>query len=268
MITIFSQKRSVTVLVAVLALTDVARSQIICPFFGELDCQGEILITLMALNRETCLSWLDSPEYRSVLIDPDGENACINEPALPVELASFEATVVGDVVRLNWATASETDNAGFDIEHRITSNSFEPVGFVPGSGTTRLPQTYSFDVPRLEPNRHVFRLKQIDFDGTFRYSTEIEAQVTVPGRIRLEPAYPNPFNPRATVRFSVGVEQHVVATLTDAEGRQVGLLHDGVVPANETRSLTVDGARLSSGLYFVTVTGAAFTERVSVMLQK
>ncbi|MFC2085649.1 T9SS type A sorting domain-containing protein [Bacteroidota bacterium] len=189
---------------------------------------------------------------------------------LPVELTSFVAAVDGGAVDLVWVTASETNNAGFEVESRRAA---DPAGwskeaFVDGHGSTVSPRTYRFRIDELEPGRYAYRLKQVDFDGTFEYSDEIEALVEVPGVFVLEPAYPNPFNPSTTVRFAVAVEQEVIATLHDASGRQVRELYRGSPPANDMQSIFVDGQGLASGSYILQLKGESFATSERLMLVK
>ncbi|NBC15802.1 MAG: hypothetical protein GVY18_00640, partial [Bacteroidetes bacterium] len=135
------------------------------------------------------------------------DNAAILIPqVLPVELTSFDATVDGEDVILRWATASETNNAGFDVQVLDAdgaAKSWSTLAFVDGHGTTTEPRSYHHRTATLEAGTHTFRLKQIDFDGAFEYSPEVEVVIGLPEQYVVEPAYPNPFNPEATLRFAV-----------------------------------------------------------------
>ena len=184
---------------------------------------------------------------------------------LPVELTHFDALVDNGSVVLVWATASETNNAGFSVEHEVGSAVFAEIGYVVGQGTAREAKEYSFTVDNVDPGAHRFRLKQIDFDGAFSYSAVVEAAVTVPDRFLIEPAYPNPFNPSTTLRFAVAVEQHVEITLLNAAGQSIRTLYSGTVAANEMQPLIVDADALPSGTYMVHFTGSkgvSATERI------
>ena len=188
---------------------------------------------------------------------------------LPVELTYFRAiSTSSGGVQLHWQTASETNNAGFDIEQEIGTNVFESIAFVEGHGTTREPQEYTYFVADLSIGRYVFRLKQIDFDGAFEYSEQVEAIVTVPDQYVLESAYPNPFNPSTTIRFAVAVEQPVTLTLNDSQGRTVRTLYTGTAAPNETHSVHINGEGLASGVYVVRLVGDGFTATERVTLAK
>ncbi len=188
---------------------------------------------------------------------------------VPVELTSFTAHLDGTTARLRWETASETNNAGFEVQVRKDGqNTYAPVGYVEGHGTTTEAQSYGYTVDGLEPGRHFFRLKQVDFDGQTAYHGDVEVVVDVPGTYVLEAAYPNPFNPMASFRFAVSNPQHVRATLVDMLGREVRALYDGTPAADEFQTVYIDGAGLPSGAYLIRVTGETFAETQTVTLLK
>ena len=191
---------------------------------------------------------------------------------LPVELTSFEAVVDGADVLLTWETAAELNNAGFEIQRISTdegvSSFWEAVDWVEGHGTTELPQSYTYRVEDLDPGRYTFRLKQIDYDGTFEYHPEVEVRIELPEAYSLSAAYPNPFNPQAQFRLSVGQRQHVTVEVYNALGQAVATLFEGTLDANVTRTFTIDGSTLQSGVYLYRVTGKSFSESRTVMLVK
>ncbi len=193
------------------------------------------------------------------------------EGAIPVELTSFDAVLMASgAARLNWATSSETNNAGFEVEYLLgDEGDWQSVGYVEGNGTTTETNNYSFTSDILERGGvHHFRLKQVDFDGQFEYSQQVEVAVDVPGSYVLESAYPNPFNPSTTVRFSVAQSQNVTMTLYDALGRQVADLYDGYAEANRFESVRVDGSSLPSGTYTVRLEGDNVLGTTRIVLVK
>ncbi|MGI9174236.1 MAG: T9SS type A sorting domain-containing protein [Rhodothermales bacterium] len=187
---------------------------------------------------------------------------------LPVELAAFEATTSGQAVTLRWATAGETNNAGFEIQRRQGASRYERVAYVEGAGTTVAPQNYTHRLDHLAPGLHTFRLKQIDVDGAATYSPEIEVAVELPSAYLVEPAYPNPFHQSATLRFGVQQTQRVEVAVYDVLGRRVRTLFEGVAEAGAVETLTLDGDGLPSGTYLVRVSGADVRTTQRVMLLK
>ncbi len=203
------------------------------------------------------------------------EADCAVLSLLPVELVSFGALVDGVDVLLRWETASETNNAGFEIHWRServgaprASPVWQVIGFVEGHGSRTVPQTNSYHVEDLDPGRHVFRLKQIDFDGTFEVHPEVEVVIAMIDPFIVESAYPNPFNPQAQFRFAVQRAQAVRVELYDMLGRRVRVLYEGEAPAGQMQVVSIHGSDLPSGLYLVRVAGKTFVKAQTVTLIK
>ena len=203
-------------------------------------------------------------------VDGTGDIFCdleFGEDPIPVELVSFDAVVNGTDVVLNWATASETNNAGFEIQ-TLVGEDWNVLGFVEGNGTTTEAQTYSFNASDMAVGSHTFRLKQIDYDGAFEYSDELEVSVETPGTHLLSNAYPNPFNPQSQFTVAVAQEQNVTAKLFNTLGRRIAILFSGAVEPNQAQQVTIDGAGLASGMYVVRVNGERFSDTLTVTLLK
>jgi len=187
---------------------------------------------------------------------------------IPVELTSFTARQDGSGAILTWQTASETNNAGFEV-HRMLgegAGTFERIGFVEGGGTTAKPQTYRFRTDRLSPGTHRFRLKQIDTDGSATYSKIAEVKVGISGAYRLTPPSPNPSEGRAQIRLAVKESQPVQVTVYDVLGREVRTAFDRVLSGQSERAIRV-GKDLPTGTYLIRVEGTQFTatERLTVV---
>ncbi|MFC2085644.1 T9SS type A sorting domain-containing protein [Bacteroidota bacterium] len=187
---------------------------------------------------------------------------------LPVELTSFEALVDQNAVVLSWQTGSETNNAGFSVEQEIGSDAFAELAFVEGHGTTFEMQTYRYAIRDLDVGVHRFRLKQVDFDGSFEYSSVVEAAVAIPDQFLIEAAYPNPFNPTTTIRFAVASEQHVEVTLVNAAGQSIRSLLSGTVAANTMQQIAIDASGLPSGTYLVHFEGNGLSASERIVLMK
>ena len=80
---------------------------------------------------------------------------------------------------------------------------WEKIGFVNGNGTSTETHTYSFTDQNPVAGKSYYRLKQIDFDGSFEYSNIVEVDLTLPIEFSLEQNYPNPFNPATTIKYSI-----------------------------------------------------------------
>ena len=193
----------------------------------------------------------------------------LSDTPLPVELSSFTALQDHDTVTLQWETASELNNAGFVVEHQAPqSGLFQELGVVEGQGTTDMSQSYTYTVRGLTSGTHRFRLKQIDFDGTFEYSPVIDVALRLTAPYYLSGAYPNPFNPQAVFSLAVSRDQQVAISLHDMLGRQVGSIYSGAMQADHERQFTINAADLASGTYFYRVKGEFFSASGQVFVQK
>ena len=126
----------------------------------------------------------------------------------------------------------------------------------------------AYTVDGLPFGTHRFRVGQLGDDGQVIYSETVEIEVEMTERFVLEPAYPNPFNPQATIRFAVRESENVRVELYNALGQRVKALYDGTPTANTFQQVTINGSDLASGLYIVRLQGASFVSTQKVMLLK
>ena len=182
----------------------------------------------------------------------------IEGTSLPVELARFTVEADAATARLAWTTASETNNAGFEIQHRRGPQDWTQIGFVDGAGTTTEATTYRFETGVLEPGTHAFRLRQIDVDGTASLSQEKTLQVVTAQSVVLRG--PNPLRAGQSTRLRVTAQtrQSVEAALFNVLGQQVRVLHRGSVAPGRPLDARLSTDGLASGLYFVRVSGESF----------
>jgi hypothetical protein len=186
-----------------------------------------------------------------------------NDPdnPLPVELVSFRGTATAQGVQLTWQTATELNNAGFEVRRKTAGEDFVTIAsyrFDPslrGKGTTSSTTTYSFVDATVEAGKtYTYRLRSVDYDGTIHdYAQTVSVEVREPVQARgyeyaLEQNYPNPFNPTTTIRYSLKETGKVSVRVYDVMGREVKVLVDGVQGAGEY-SVVMDAMGLSSGVY-------------------
>jgi len=189
----------------------------------------------------------------------------------PVELTSFNAKAIGNSVNLTWVTATETNNKGFEVE-RKSGEVFESISFVDGFGTTTESKNYSFTDKNLNSGTFVYRLKQIDFDGTVSYSNEIEVDITIPDQFSLDQNYPNPFNPATKIQYSLASDSKVTLKIFNTLGEEVATLVNTAMPAG-LHNVNFDASKLNSGVYFYSIeatgsNGANFTSVKKMILMK
>jgi hypothetical protein len=201
------------------------------------------------------------------MVGADPDNCFrLNGDIIPVELTSFTASINDNDVTLNWETATEINNSGFQVEKK-SNGEYEAVGFIPGFGTTTEPHSYSFTDAGLQSGYYTYRLKQKDLDGTFEYSDETQVEVTIPDVFALEQNYPNPFNSSTLIRYSLphssSVEIFVFNTIGEVIKREV--IENQEAGNYVWRFNEID---LSSGVYFYRLQAGSFVETKKMMLMK
>jgi photosystem II stability/assembly factor-like uncharacterized protein len=191
------------------------------------------------------------------------------EPAnIPVELNSFTASVIDNNVFLRWVTASEINNMGFEILRCAQNDIWERIGFVEGRGTTTEINLYSFSDNNLPEGAYQYRLKQIDFDGSFKYHYLNETiEIISPLTFHLAQNYPNPFNPVTIISYKIPVNGLVTLKVFDVLGREVTTLVNGEKSAGKYE-VTLDALELSSGVYYYTLRAGDFVKTNKMLLLK
>lgn len=202
------------------------------------------------------------------------------DPSVPVELASFTATVSGSNVTLNWMTASETNNMGFEIERMQNSKiarlqdqpngqtGWEKIGFVEGKGTVSEITAYSFSDKGLTAGFYNYRIKQIDFDGIFKYYNLSESiEIGTPDNFNLAQNYPNPFNPSTVISYQLPVNRMVSLKVYNVIGQQVAELVNEVKQAG-VHTVEFDASNLPSGVYIYKLTTGDYISSKKMLLVK
>lgn len=190
---------------------------------------------------------------------------------IPVELTSFTATGNFGSVDLQWITATEKNNQGFEVQ-RSNGEEFETIAFVEGFGTTTETQVYTYSDKSVEVGDYTYRLKQIDFDGTFTYSSEVEVDVPAPSVFALDQNYPNPFNPSTKINFQLKVDSKVSLKIFDVLGQEVATLVNTNLVAGG-HSINFNASALNSGVYLYRIEatgidGSNFIDAKKMILTK
>ena len=185
---------------------------------------------------------------------------------VPVELISFEGKVDDYKIVLSWITASELNNQGFYIEKSINIMNWETIGFVNGKGTTTESSSYSFVDRRITDLKVYYRLKQLDYDGSFTYTKIIEIEIPV-NNFSLSQNFPNPANPSTNILYSVPVQTEVKINLYSVNGEIVKQI------LNEKKdkgiyNITVNLNELATGVYFyrmITSNGYSYVRKLILL---
>lgn len=207
--------------------------------------------------------WI-SGDSGTILYTPNG--------GIPVELTSFTSDVSGNDIYLNWATASEINNKGFEVERSLKSKlksqiKWTKTGFVEGHGTTAEKHIYSFTDNDLPAGGYFYRLKQIDYDGACEYSDIVGADVNPPDELILFQNYPNPFNPSTTIEYQIPNMEFVTLKIYDVLGNEIVALVNEEKPAG-AYSVKIDGSKLSSGIYFYQLKAGDYIATKKLILLK
>lgn len=200
------------------------------------------------------------------------DDVSVGSQVVPVELVSFTANSVKNSVILQWMTATETNNMGFEIERKAANTEYSTVAFINGNGTSASSKEYSFTDAGLMSGKYSYRLKQIDFDGKFAYSNAIETEVNNPDAYYLAQNFPNPFNPSTSIEFTLRVDAKVSLRLFDALGQEVSTILSGSL-ATGSHKAEFNASGLNSGIYFYTIEasgidGSNFTATRKMILMK
>ena len=188
-------------------------------------------------------------------------------PPLPVELTTFSASIVNNKVELNWETATEVNNFGFNVERRPETGNWNKVGFVEGYGNSYSPKHYTFTDSKVSTGKYFYRLKQIDIDGSFEYSDEVEVHLGTPSEFELSQNYPNPFNPTTNIQFSIPKASKVKLVVFNVIGEQVAELVNKNMEAGY-HNVQFNAGNLNSGIYIYKLETDGFVKIRKMMLVK
>ncbi|MFQ5603635.1 MAG: T9SS type A sorting domain-containing protein [bacterium] len=192
---------------------------------------------------------------------------------VPVELTSFRAQVMNENrVMLLWSTATETHNYGFEVQRKTSATEFRKVAFVKGAGTTTSPQHYTFVDKHLASGVYFYRLKQLDFDGAFRYSQVIRTNLKAPAALVLFQNFPNPFNASTRIHFELAETAGVTVKILNTRGQEIRALTHAQLGAGKHfviwDGLTDQNSQAASGLYFYKIETEHFvTTRKMILIR-
>jgi len=186
---------------------------------------------------------------------------------LPVELTSFTANFIDNKIKLNWATATEVNNMGFDVERSLNNGIWNKIAFIKGSNNSNSTKNYSYTDLSPVNGKIEYRLKQIDVNGSYKYSNTIEVSTAIPANFSLAQNFPNPFNPTTVIHYSIPKAEYVSLKVYDELGNEAATLVNENKDAGSYK-VSFNGANLSSGIYFYKINAGEFSNVKKLILIK
>lgn len=213
-----------------------------------------------------------------ITTDIDGDTRSVTTPykgadegavPVPVELTSFAASTDGKDVTLHWTTATEINSKSFVVERKLSGNNWTVSGEVAAAGNSTEIRKYTFADRNVAAGIYSYRLKAVDFDGTFEYSSTIEVSVGTPEAFAVAQNYPNPFNPSTTVEYQLPADAFVTMEIFAVTGEKVATLLNTMVSAGYQKQI-IDAAalRLTSGVYMYRISARGADGRDFVQTKK
>jgi len=200
------------------------------------------------------------------------ETSSRGDASLPVELVSFTASRDNSDVILKWETASEIENYGFEVERiHAGTKDWTRIGFVDGNGSVTTTSEYTYTdraVGRFSELK--YRLKQLDYSGSYEYSPEVSVSdddPLLPFEYRLYNNYPNPFNPMTTIRYEIMQAGWTSLIIYDMLGREVELLVNEQQPAGGY-VIKFNASDYSAGVYFCRIRSISYSHITKMVLVK
>lgn len=177
-----------------------------------------------------------------------------NANILPVELTSLTARRTLSGTALAWATESETTNSGFKVQRSFNYDEFEDIAFIPGAGNSNIHRDYSYLDTKMDAGYYIYRLKQIDLDGSEHLSNIVEVRYGTDGTSRLDQNFPNPFvmsvsgSSTTKIRFALSTNDKATLSIYSVTGDHIRtLLRTEELPAGE-QIVNWDGKDESGGM--------------------
>lgn len=226
------------------------------------------------------LKWSFSGNIATIIADEEfnditsPQTHLIEEVALPVELVSFKAEYKNENITLNWETATELNSYGFQVERRREEEiDFVSLVLVKSLGGNAGNKYNWTDKNDLLPGKYIYRLKQLDTDGSFEYLPSIEVVVNRPMAYKLYQNYPNPFNPSTNIKYSLKENSRVELNIYDIRGKLIDKISDNTQESgNHSQEWIADN--YASGIYICQLraisieSGAVYSSIIKMILLK
>jgi len=252
----------------------------------ELDRNGDFYVAIdeefngVHLSIDSVISWtyygLFGHYIYSLAIDSSGyiyagtSNGIYRTPGrtIPVELISFIVEPYNNDVELRWITATEANNYGFEVERKYGNEDWVKISFIHGNGTSTIEHIYTYADQNLESGNYLYRLKQIDYDGNYEYSSEIKVGINNDYNFKLDQNFPNPFNTQTRITFQIPEKSFIEISLYSILGEKLETLINKEFEGGEYE-LNLDISEFQSGVYFYKmISSLGFSQTKKLILLK
>jgi hypothetical protein len=231
---------------------------------------GTICFDVADMGAAIQLNWITTGTYESVVF-LDNQSTRLSPgtmvnwsgAAFPVEWLSFLAEQKDTDAILDWSTASEINNKQFEIERSIDGQTFEIIGKKAGKGNTNGVSDYTYvdrGAGALGFRKLYYRLRQVDYDGTFEYSPTVELSIVSDKTLAIT-GYPNPFANELNIRFSSIVRQDLQIEILSALGQKIYSYNTTDIEGE----LRVDVSNWAEGLYYLSIVGGTKREVFKIL---
>jgi hypothetical protein len=176
-----------------------------------------------------------------------------NCSTLPVTLMRLSATSDRKDITVSWSTASEIDNDGFEIQRSSNGRVWEGITYVKGKGNSTAVSNYSYVDKGLFPQTYFYRLKQVDIDKKYKFSSIVTASIDGKAETVLGQNYPNPFRSETLIPYTLGKKSKVNLTVFDLNGRAMKVLINGTQNAGSHNQYFYSN-QLAPGVYYYRLT--------------
>ena len=192
--------------------------------------------------------------------------------SVALNLVDFNISIINkNSVLLKWSSNNDKRNNGYEIERYTISNESRDVldknnwivvGFVKNEGNNNSLQSYSFIDNQSATGKSIYRIKQVNFNGKYEYSSELEISIGIPEMYSLDQNFPNPFNPLTIIGYSLPSDSKVTIKIFSLLGQDLVTIKDEIVYAGN-HSVEFNAADLSSGIYFYSINATGLADNKS-----
>lgn len=202
-------------------------------------------IAVIPPNRNTSPTWATTNEAWRF------STTCTTCVPLPVELIHFDGYRKNEVNIINWKTLTETNNDFFILERSEDGENYYEIAKVKGAGTSNIENTYTYNDFNTKSNTEYYRLKQVDFDGSYYFSNPIAISDNDINELFVLNIYPNPASNEFYLDILSNSNEDIVINITDMFGKKLKSIEQNLNIGNNKIAVSTD--KIDAGVLFVNI---------------